>query len=676
MKSFIKNLSIGKRIGTGFGIVVLLVVFLISSVFVKTEETVEVNSRVFQLRTPTVLASKDILNAINRSLAALRGWMILGKDKFKDQRHAAFEDINKSYAKLEKLSKKWTNPDNVKRLKSMKVIIDEFSVAQKEIEAISGTLNDTPATKVLVKEAAPRADILITEITRMINLETELVATPERKALLGMMADVRGTTGLALANIRAFLLTGNKKFQDKYNMFWKKNEKRLGDLTNNESLLSAEQKVSFNKFVAARDEFKVLPDKMFKIRNSKEWKLSNYWLGTKAAPRGAKLVTTFSKMVKNQEKLVNNDIQTAEEISASLEKFMLALGAIIIVISSLIAFFIVRSITNPMNQMLSAVDNLREGDGDLTYRLPDFGKDEIGRTATSINGFVERMQGVMVDISSAIDNMASASEQVSATAQSLSQNASEQAASVEETSASLEQMNASINQNADNAKATDSMATTASSQAVKGGEAVGETVTAMADIASKIGLIEDIAYKTNLLALNAAIEAARAGEHGKGFAVVADEVRKLAERSQTSAQEISELAGDSVKVAEGAGSLIQEIVPDIQKTADLVQEITAASEEQASGVSQINAAMDQLDKAAQQGAASSEQLAATSEEMSSQVADIQQQISFFKLGIEPGLDNTTDFPPELSAAPVTQIENVKQQNISSNDEADFERFGS
>lgn len=385
-----------------------------------------------------------------------------------------------------------------------------------------------------------------------------------------------------------------------------------------------------------------------------------------------KMMAEIQELTHELERFTEAAIATAEHDEQSGLRMMMIISLITVVAGSGIAYFIISSISRPLNMMLAAVEDLRDGDGDLTYRLPDFGKDEIGRTATSINGFVERMQGVMVDISSAVDNMASASEEVSATAQSLSQNASEQAASVEETSASLEQMNASIKQNAENAKATDGMATSASSQAVDGGEAVGETVTAMTQIADKISIIEDIAYKTNLLALNAAIEAARAGDHGKGFAVVADEVRKLAERSQTSAQEISELAGSSVKVAERAGSLINEIVPNIQKTADLVQEITAASEEQASGVGQINSAMEQLDTAAQSGAASSEELAATSEEMSSQVLQIQQQIGYFKLGIDASSAAKKTAPTVATHVPSrTQSSSVKP---ASQNEEDFERF--
>ena len=192
-------------------------------------------------------------------------------------------------------------------------------------------------------------------------------------------------------------------------------------------------------------------------------------------------------------------------------------------------------------------------------------------------------------------------------------------------------MSASINQNTENAKVTDGMASQAAKQAAQGGEAVTETVTAMKQIAGKIGIIDDIAYQTNLLALNAAIEAARAGEHGKGFAVVAAEVRKLAERSQIAAQEIGELASGSVDKAESAGRLLGEIVPAISKTSDLVQEITAASEEQSAGVSQVNTAMGQLNQITQQNASSSEELAATAEEMSSQATQLQNLMAFFKV---------------------------------------------
>ena len=271
----------------------------------------------------------------------------------------------------------------------------------------------------------------------------------------------------------------------------------------------------------------------------------------------------------------------------------------------------------------------RMAQGDLTQTIGRQYQGDFGRLKEALNDSVLKLSAVIGEVRQAADTITTAADQVSTTSQSLSQASNEQAASVEQTSASVEEMSASINQNTDNAKVTDQMATKAAREAGEGGEAVRKTVEAMKQIARKITIIDDIAYQTNLLALNAAIEAARAGEHGKGFAVVAAEVRKLAERSQVAAQEIGEVATSSVQLAEQAGKLLDEMVPSIKRTSDLVQEIAAASTEQASGAGQINTAMNQLSQLTQQNASASEQLAATAQDMSAQAQQLQTTMSFF-----------------------------------------------
>jgi aerotaxis receptor len=258
-------------------------------------------------------------------------------------------------------------------------------------------------------------------------------------------------------------------------------------------------------------------------------------------------------------------------------------------------------------------------------------RDPAGRLGHALNTMSGNLASIVVDIRDAVSRMSSASRQVASTSQSLAQGASQQAASVEQTSATLEQASSSVQGNAENAAQGAQVAHAAARQANAGGSAVATTVADMQAIAERIGIVDEIAYQTNMLALNAAIEAARAGEHGKGFAVVAAEVRKLAERAQVAAREIGELARGSVTQAEAAGGVLREMVPAINRTSTLVEEIKAASEEQAVGISQIHIAMSQLSAATQQNASASEQLAATAEDMNAQAGELQRGVDQFRI---------------------------------------------
>ncbi len=234
-----KNMKVGMKIGGGFAAVGFILLATVALAIWQTNSTKEVTDRVVELRTPTLQASMSMMNGINHSLAALRGWMLLGKDKFKTERGIAWTDeIDPAMAEMKEFSKNWTDTQNIERLREITTNLDAFRKAQHEIETIANTIESTPANKVLLNEAAPRAAVIVKNITKIIDLEANNAATAQRKKLLGMMADVRGTMGMSLANIRAFLLSGDKQFKDGFDTMWTKNERRFRDLVNNQGLLN------------------------------------------------------------------------------------------------------------------------------------------------------------------------------------------------------------------------------------------------------------------------------------------------------------------------------------------------------------------------------------------------------------------------------------------------------
>ena len=365
---------------------------------------------------------------------------------------------------------------------------------------------------------------------------------------------------------------------------------------------------------------------------------------------------TLDKMVKRVEDVSAASTARAREDAQRSRLLMIVMAAVGAVLGIVLGIVIARRLSRQLGGEPSyAADVARRiAAGDLAVQVQTRPGDRDSMLF-AMSQMQQQLTGTISNIKSSADSIASATKQIAAGNADLSQRTEEQASSLEETASSMEELTSIVKQNADNARQASALAGSASDIAVKGGEVVGRVIETMSGInasskkiADIIGVIEGIAFQTNILALNAAVEAARAGEQGRGFAVVAGEVRSLAQRSATAAKEIKELIGDSVgRVRNGsalvteAGGVIEEVVVAVKRVTDIMGEISAASDEQSSGIEQVNQAVNQMDEVTQQNAALVEQAAAAALSLEEQAHLLRNAVSAFR----------TDESAEL-AAPV------------------------
>ncbi|MGQ3051634.1 MAG: methyl-accepting chemotaxis protein [Roseateles sp.] len=356
------------------------------------------------------------------------------------------------------------------------------------------------------------------------------------------------------------------------------------------------------------------------------------------------LGTPVKELVALQKQLAQDSGSKVTANIASARVLMLLSGLACLVIGAACAWRLSRSITRPIAAAVHVAQTVASGD--LTTRIDvRGGRDEAAQLLLALSRMNESLVRIVGEVRQGSDHIASGSAQIATGNADLSQRTEEQASNVQQTAASMEQITSTVKQNTETAQQANEMATSAAAAAIRGGEAVGQLVTTMQDItaASKkivdiIGVIDSIAFQTNILALNAAVEAARAGEQGRGFAVVASEVRTLAQRSAQAAKEIKTLIGDSVekvdvgaRLAGQAGTGMDDIVRQVQRVSELIAEISSASREQAVGVGQVGDAVSQLDEVTQQNAALVEESAAAADSLRRQAAKLAEVVSVFKL---------------------------------------------
>ena len=364
-------------------------------------------------------------------------------------------------------------------------------------------------------------------------------------------------------------------------------------------------------------------------------------------PLADKTLTALDALRQHMAQLLTESLQRSSSVAQTSEWILGACALAAIALGLALAALVTRSIVQPVQRSRQLAQAIAQGD--LTYALEATGSDEPGQLLQTLGAMQRQLAGIVGEVRRGAEGVATASAEIAHGNSDLSARTEQQASALEETSASMEELNSTVRQNADNARAANQLALKAQTVATQGGDVVAEVVRTMKGINDSsrkisdiIGVIDGIAFQTNILALNAAVEAARAGEQGRGFAVVASEVRSLAGRSADAAKEIKALIGASVERVEAgsalvdrAGNTMSEVVQAIGRVTEIVSEISAASQEQSQGVAQVGEAVTQMDQATQQNAALVEESAAAADGLKVQAAQLVHAVAVFRLSGAP-----------------------------------------